>query len=176
VEALPHIATGAFAFSCLSGGGVLGIALIWSPPDANGRGAGDDAEDLRALEGIVQKIREYKPASEAQRFVQASTMKIADELTRTRWTLAVLEGREIPRAFVYLVVIWLTFLFFYHGIFAQRNALRVVAFFVCAVTLSSAIYIIEDLNEPVGGVISVSPKPMQDALAQMTQKDPWPKP
>src|ERR1700730_2740629 len=47
------------------------ILLIWPRPDAKNRGLHDNPQDLRSLEGIVQKIREFAPASEAQRFVQA---------------------------------------------------------------------------------------------------------
>jgi hypothetical protein len=144
------------------------ILLIWPQPDAKNRGLHDNPKDLRSLEGVVQKIREFTPASEAQRFVQASALKILDELTRTRWTLVVQEGSEIPRAFIYVLLFWLTLLFINFGLFAQRNALAIVAVFVGALSLASAIYIIMDLNEPIGGFISISPKPMQDALAQMT--------
>jgi hypothetical protein len=144
------------------------ILLIWPRANANNRGGDDDSQDLRSLEGIVQKIREFAPPSEAQRLVQASALKIAGELTGTRWTLAVQEGREIPRTFIYVLLFWLTLLFINFGIFAQRNALAMVAVFVCALSLVSAIYIIMDLNEPAGGFISASPKPMEDALAQMT--------
>jgi hypothetical protein len=143
------------------------ILLIWPQPDAKYRGLNDNSQDLRSLEGIVQKIREFAPPSETQRFVQASALKIAGELTGTRWTLAVQEGSEPPSAFIYVLLFWLTLLFINFGLFAQRNALAIVAVFVCAFSLASAIYIIMDLNEPIGGFISISPKPMQDALAQM---------
>jgi hypothetical protein len=91
---------------------------------------------LRSLEGIVQKIREFAPPSETQRFVQASALKIAGELTGTRWTLAVQEGSEPPSAFIYVLLFWLTLLFINFGLFAQRNALAIVAVFVCALTFS----------------------------------------
>jgi hypothetical protein len=95
-------------------------------------------------------------------------LKIAGELPGTRWTLAVQERSKIPRAFIYVLLFWLTFLFINFGLFAQRKALVLVALFVCALSLASAIYLILDLNEPATGFINVSPSPMQDALAQMT--------
>jgi hypothetical protein len=114
------------------------ILLIWPRPDAKNRGLHDNPQDLRSLEGIVQKIREFAPASEAQRFVQASALQIAGELTRTRWTLAVQEGSEVPSAFIYVLLFWLTLLFISFGIFAQRNALAIGARFLVIETRTTA--------------------------------------
>jgi hypothetical protein len=61
------------------------ILLMWPPPNAKDRVAG---QDLRSLESIAQKIRGFAPAGEAQRLLQASALQTVGELIRTRWTLA----------------------------------------------------------------------------------------
>jgi hypothetical protein len=143
------------------------ILLLWPESNAKDHSINGDRQDSRSLEDIVQKVREFTPASEAQRLVKASALKIAGDLATTHWTLAVQEGSEIPSAFINVLLFWLTVLFIHFGIFAQRNALAIMMIFVCALSLASAIYVIMDFNEPAGGFISVSPKPMQNALAQM---------
>jgi len=85
------------------------ILLMWPPPNAKDRGM--PGQDLRSLESIAQKIREFAPAGEAQRLLQASALQTVGELIRTRWALAVQEGSEIPRAFICVLLFWLTLLF-----------------------------------------------------------------
>lgn len=145
------------------------ILLMWPQVNAKDRSVEASQQDLRSLEDISKKIREFTPASEPQRLLQAGALQVVGELNKTRWTLAVQESSEIPRAFIYVLLFWLTLLFINFGLFAQRNALAIVALFAGALSLASAIYMIEDLNEPWGGVINISPKPMEDALAQMTK-------
>jgi hypothetical protein len=53
------------------------------------------------------------------------------------------------------------------GLLSPRNATVVAALLVCAVSVSVAIYLILELDHPFGGLITVSPQPMQSALARM---------
>jgi hypothetical protein len=39
--------------------------------------------------------------------------------------------------------------------------------FVCALTVSSAVFLILDLDQPFDGIIQISSAPLRDALAQL---------
>ena len=45
-----------------------------------------------------------------------------------------------------------------------RNAIAVAVLFLGALSLSGAIFLIEELNDPLGGIISISRAPMETAL------------
>lgn len=51
------------------------------------------------------------------------------------------------------------------GLFARPNTTVMVALFVCALSLSSAIFLILELDRPFEGLIQISSAPMREALA-----------
>ena len=53
------------------------------------------------------------------------------------------------------------------GLFAPRNAVTITVMFVGAFSLSAAIYLIEALNNPLEGLISVSRAPLEMARSQL---------
>jgi hypothetical protein len=145
----------------------LKIKLTWP---ASGSGTMlDSPQSLHLIELVQDRLLELQPKSAAQRAMLASALQISNRLIETRWTLAVEHGREIPRAFLYAVVFWLTILFISFGMFAPRNRVVVASLFVCALCLCVAILLIMDMDEPFGGIgfIMISPEPMQHALASM---------
>jgi hypothetical protein len=64
-------------------------------------------------------------------------------------------------------VLWLGAIFAFFGLFAPRNPTVIAVLFVCALSASSAIFLIEEMNSPFDGWITVSPEPLQQALAHL---------
>jgi len=58
----------------------------------------------------------------------------------------------------------MTVLFIGFGLFAPRNAVAVAALVVSALSVVGAVFLIVDMDTPLGGIIVVSPDPVQDAL------------
>ena len=54
-------------------------------------------------------------------------------------------------------------------IFAPRNAVVVVAFFVSALSVASSIFIILEMDQPFGGLIHLSNEPILQVLEQLGQ-------
>ena len=74
------------------------------------------------------------------------------------------EENTIPTPFLVVLVLWLTVMFTSFGLFAPRNAVALAVLFLGAISLSGAIFLIEELNNPLGGVIAISRAPMDRAL------------
>ena len=55
------------------------------------------------------------------------------------------------------------------GLFARPNTTVIVALFVCALSLSSAIFLILELDQPFEGLVQISSAPMREALARLGQ-------
>jgi hypothetical protein len=145
----------------------LKIQLTW--PDNGSGSLLDDPKSLQLLEDIQQRLRDLRPATATQRAIQASALQTIGDVIRTRWLLAVEHGHEVPRQFLYILVLWLTALFMSFGVFAPRNAMVVGALFICAACLSTALLLIADMDQPLqGGIITIGPEPMQRALERMT--------
>ena len=69
--------------------------------------------------------------------------------------------------FLVLLVFWVTIIFLSFGLFAPPNATVIVTLFLCALSVSGAIFMILELDRPFGGLIHISSVPMRNALAQL---------
>jgi hypothetical protein len=127
------------------------------------------AIDRRAssVESIYDSIQRLAPHSEAQRSLQAQALTIALDLARTRVLLFEQLDSSIPAPFLVVLVFWLAVIFVSFGLFAPRNGIVAVAFFVCALSVSGAIFLILELDRSFEGMIQVSSAPLRAALDQL---------
>jgi hypothetical protein len=118
-------------------------------------------------EGLYDKIEELPSAKEPQRTLQAQALKIASDVGQARWLLFAQRGSSIPTPFLVVMVAWLTLLFVSFSVFAPPNAMTFFTLLVCAVAVSSAIFLILELDQPYEGLLQISSAPLRNALAQL---------
>jgi hypothetical protein len=116
------------------------------------------------LQGVEEKILSVKPASPRDEWWLSQAMTIAGKIGDTRWLLAQQVGQGTPKTFVALLVFWLTLLFASFGLFAPRNLTCTVTLTLCALAVAGAVTMILELEHGVGGLIRISPEPMQHAV------------
>jgi hypothetical protein len=76
---------------------------------------------------------------------------------------------QVPKPLVVVLVSWLTIIFMGWGIFAPRNTTVVATWFVSALSVSGAIFLILEMYTPYAGLILVSSDPLRAALAHLGQ-------
>jgi hypothetical protein len=118
-------------------------------------------------ERFYDKIQELSPQNEVQRSLQAQALKMSVDLGQTRWLLFEQGGSSIPMPFLILLIFWVTIIFLSFGLFAPPNATVIATLFLCALSVSGAIFMILELDRPFGGLIQISSAPMHNALAQL---------
>ncbi len=74
---------------------------------------------------------------------------------------------SLPLPFLTLLVSWICALFFGFGLFTRSNATVVAALLLGAVSVSTAIFLILELNTPYRGIMQISDAPLRAALAQI---------
>ena len=141
------------------------IEQLWPEPSAGS----SPPTPTGGLEAFYDKIQALSPQNDAQRSLQAQALTISIGLGQTRWLLAGQSGRSIPVAFLVVMVCWLAIIFVSFGLYARPNTTVIVALFVCALSFSSAIFLILELDQPFKGLIQLSSAPMRDALAHLGQ-------
>jgi protein-S-isoprenylcysteine O-methyltransferase Ste14 len=122
------------------------------------------AEGTAAIEGFAQKVHALSPQTDTQRALQSRALEIVDSVAQARWMEIEEEENAIPTPFLVVLVLWLAVMFVSFGLFAPRNAIAVTVLFLGALSLSGAIFLIEELNNPLGGFIAISRAPMDRAL------------
>jgi hypothetical protein len=66
-------------------------------------------------------------------------------------------------------VFWLAVIFFSFGLFAPRHGTIYALIFACALSVSSAIFLILELDRPFEGLLAISEAPLRNAIAELNR-------
>lgn len=125
----------------------------------------ESSEQMLSRVGIL--LRALKPATPEQADLRAEAISRYQSLTTLRWTLIQESAARIPVVFTVVLVVWLVFIFISFGLFAPVNAVSLVAFPLCALSLAGAIFLILEMSSPFSGLIVVAPDALQRTLLHM---------
>jgi hypothetical protein len=97
-------------------------------------------------------------------------MQLSSDMEDIRWLLFTKYGQSsYPMTFLVILVSWLVIIFFSFGLFSPRNVTVIVVLLVCALSAAGSLYLIQELDRPYGGLITVSSAPLRTALANLGQ-------
>lgn len=134
-------------------------------------GTAQGSFDATAMTGMSESIGEdfgrLTPQTDDQREYKAQAQKIGHDLMALRWLVFAQAVSPLPMPFLVVMVFWLCILFGSFGLMAPRNATVIASIFFCALAVSSATYLILELNHPFDGLIKASSAPLQYALSQL---------
>jgi len=142
------------------------IEQIWAAGNAT---ASSQVMPSAGSETLYDQIQALSPQNDGQRSLQAQALAITTGLAQMRWLLVGQSGRSISMPFLVVMVCWLAIIFVSFGLFARPNPTVILALLVCALSLSSAIFLILELDRPFDGLIQISREPMREALARLGQ-------
>jgi hypothetical protein len=66
-----------------------------------------------------------------------------------------------------VLVFWLTIIFVSFGLFAPDNKTVVAILFLCALSVTVAVFLILELDQPFQGLIQVSSAPLRNVLSHL---------
>ncbi len=116
---------------------------------------------------VYEGIQALSPKNDLQRSLQAQATSLAMDLGQTRWLMFEQRGRSVSTALLAVVVFWLAIIFASFGLFAPPNATVMVTLFACALSVSCAIFLILEMDQPFDGFLQISSAPLREALAQL---------
>jgi hypothetical protein len=119
--------------------------------------------------GFYDSLAKLSPKTEAQHFIQKRALEISGAIRQTRALMVEQINSSIPLPFLAVLVFWISVLFVGFGLFARANATLIVALLIGALSVSSAIFLILELNQPYLGLMRISGAPLRNALAQIGQ-------
>jgi hypothetical protein len=142
------------------------IDLIFTehPPARSALAAPERADPVA---DVQVKIAELLPKTDAQRGLQTQALQLAGELAQLHWVLVAQAGSSIPGPFLAVLVSWLAAIFASFGLVSPRNATALTALFIGALAVSTAIFLIEELDRPLGGSMRISSAPMRNAVERL---------
>ena len=145
----------------------VAIGRLW-PADAAQEPTLGAAETSVAAKSFHAQLLALAPADDRQRALQSQALQIASDLARTRLLLvAQHESSAISGVFLVILSFWLVVLFASFGLFAPRNATVVATLLISALSVSGAIFLILELDQPFDGLIQISSTPLRSAFTHL---------
>ncbi|MEK6337589.1 MAG: hypothetical protein AABM67_21935 [Acidobacteriota bacterium] len=136
------------------------ITRIWSE-NGDQSATNTTAEQAQALYNSLQQLA---PQTETQRSLKTQALETTIDLSKTLWLLSAQKDPSIVTPLLVAVILWLAIIFFSFGLFAPANKTVIALMFIVALSVSSALFLILELDRPFDGVIQISSAPMRNVL------------
>ncbi|MBM3901033.1 MAG: DUF4239 domain-containing protein [Verrucomicrobia bacterium] len=139
------------------------LATVLTQNGASEEGT-EEFEKRSWIDAIQQRMRALKTSTDAERQIYNEAYQLAMDLAGNRWKLIEQHQSALPTPFFAILLCWLGLLFTTVALFAPRNGTAITVLMICALLMSSALFLIHDLNQVPNGLIRLSPAPLQKAL------------
>ena len=116
---------------------------------------------------FYDRLQTLAPRNDAQRSLQTQALGIAMDVGQTRRLMFQQTDSSISMPLLMVVVFWLAIIFASFGLFAHPNGLAIGVLLISAASVSAAIFLILELDQPFEGLIRISSGPLRSALANL---------
>ena len=142
------------------------VQKLWSDGTLPEAQAGPAISEAQAVFSSIHKLT---PQNDEQRALKAQALDTVTDIAKTRWLLAAQADTSIPMPLLIIVVVWLAIIFLSFGLFAPTNKIVIVTMIIVSLLVSSALFLILELDRPFDGVIQVSSAPLRNAASNIGQ-------
>jgi len=119
---------------------------------------------------FYRMVRRLSPRDDGQKSLKAEALRISFEVGQIRASVLARERSSVPRPFLLILVLWLAVLFAGFGLSAPRILAVVVVLGVCALIVSTAFFLILEMDQPTG-IMKLSLEPLRNAIAVIDSPD-----
>jgi hypothetical protein len=128
---------------------------------------GEDSTLADIMNEVGLETRSLQPADPLRHNLMAACVEQFHDVSRARWT--VIEGvrESISTPFYWVLVFWLLILFGSFGLRAAPNPMIIAIIGLCALSVTTAVFVILDMDQPYGGLFGIPSTAMRNALADM---------
>jgi hypothetical protein len=144
------------------------LNTLW-PEDGNQKAVLTTGAAMSKFEAFYDQVNALDPKTDPKRddmrqAIKSQILSLTTDLAQTRLRLAAQRESSIPLPFLAVMVSWLVVLFAGYGLMAPRNTTVVLVLLICALSISTALFLILELDKPFDGYLRVSSTPIRDAL------------
>jgi hypothetical protein len=118
---------------------------------------------------LYDKIQALSPTNDTQRTLKAQASSMAIDLGKLRWLMFEQASTSVSLPLLVVLIFWLTLVFVSFGLFAPPNLTVIGTLFLCALSVSGAIFLILAMYTPFEGLMQISSEPLRNALAHLGQ-------
>jgi len=144
------------------------IDMIW-PRNSSAPVQLDPSTSLAGMEALVERIRELTPHGSSQEAIHSRAVGLAESLLKARWIVIAEAQQPIPPPFLAVLLFWLTTTFTSFGLFSPKNFTVLTVLFVCSLSVSSALFLVLEMDTPFEGLLKIPPDSLRYAVAHINQ-------
>lgn len=119
------------------------------------------------MDHVGQQIRTLEPKTSAQTATWQSCRQDFRDVETAREAVIQDAAASLSAPFFWMLIFWLTVVFLALGLVVPRNRVAMLGVLLCALSLSSAVFVISDLSLPYRGLMAISSTATRAALTEM---------
>ena len=119
-------------------------------------------------EAFYREVQTLQPNNDSQRDLKSRLLQVTMDTAQARLLLFSHLGSSIPVPFLMVLLAWLTILFGGFSTLARSNTATFVALVICALSVSGAVFLILELDQPFSGLTAINSEPFRNALPPLT--------
>lgn len=116
---------------------------------------------------FLREVTQLSPLNPTQEFLKTQVLRVTSDLAQVRFQMYVQGTSQLPLPFLIVISIWLIILFAGYGLIAARNPTVLVFLFAATLSVSGAVFLVQELANPFGGVVRVSGAPLDEVIAHL---------
>ena len=131
-------------------------ARNWKPSPKRGR-----------IPEVYRQLRALVPKDEEHRMMQSEALGLLQNLAQLRGLFIAQSGTTILEPLLFVMIFWMTSIFVSWGLFSRANLVSVTTFFVAALCVSGAIFLVLEMYTPYRGLLRLSSSPLRSAYESL---------
>ena len=125
------------------------------------------APERHAGNEVYSAILRLSPRDDTQRTLKDQAVAVAADVGQSRELLLVQSVPSISMPLLIVVVTWLILIFMSFSLIAPENATAALSLAVSALSVSGAIFLLLELDQPFGGLMAITSEPLLLTLSQL---------
>jgi hypothetical protein len=118
------------------------------------------------MDALTTALLELPEETASQTWIKNTALTLGNEIAVSRWKIYQSSSSTVSPLFLAVLIFWLMTIFFSLGLIAPFNASVIGALFTAALSMTGAILLTLELDQPYGGLIQISTEPLKMALQQ----------
>jgi hypothetical protein len=125
--------------------------------------------NIHAGDAAYAAIERLVPQGDMQRDLKSQALSLAIELGELRTLLVAQLVNSISKPMLMVLIYWIAIIFVSFSMLAPSNRIATVALLISAFSVSSAVFLVLELDRPFGGLVRISNEPLLHAIEQLVK-------
>ena len=129
---------------------------------------GRNARVLRGegIDILQKRLLELPEDGPGYAWMKNTALGLGNEIAISRWKIYQNSSATVAPLFIVILISWLMAIFFSLGLIAPFNMVALTALLMAATSMTGAILLTLELDQPYGGLIQISREPLRMAIEQ----------